>query len=264
MRPLTAITLTFIITLTTYGAGPPAPRVRPQPPPRQTRSAAAEDLDALNRRVRELYEAEKYEEASKLAQTALGAAERQSGPDSWETSAALMNLASVQVARRDMTKAGESLARLVEMRARRTGPSRKFEQSALELFTCIDASNLRGGPDLEMSRRIYRILAEDSVLEQGYRLSPGKAELKVGENLSKPQPEYPSAALRARATGAVVLRITVDEEGRVAEAIPLGCSAKMLVEAAAAAARVATFKPTLVDGRPVKVRGIIFYRFVIM
>ena len=262
MRPLTAITLTLIVTLTTFGAGPSAPRAR-QPQP-QTQTAAAEDLDALNRRVRELYEAKKYEEASKLAQTALASAESQTGPDSLETGAALMNLASVQVARQDLTKAKKSLARLVEMRAKRTGPSQKFEQSALELFTCIDASNLRGGPDLEMSRRIYRILVEDSVLEQGYRLSPDKAELKIGESLSKPQPEYPPRAREAGARGAVVLRITIDEEGRVVEALPLGCSVKALVEAAVRAARLATFKPTMVSGKPVEVRGIMFYRFVIM
>lgn len=259
MRSLTAFTLTIIITLTTFGAGRPAPHARQQPQPQ-----AAEDLDALNRRVRELYEAKKYDEAARLAQTALEAAERQSGRDSLETGAALLNLASVEMARRDMKKAEKLLARLVEMRAKRTGPSKKFEQIALELFVCVAASDPVDAPDPELIKRIHGIFVDDSVLEQGYRISPDRAELKGGELLSKPQPKYPGRALDARERGAVVLRVTIDEEGRVVEATPLGCSPKLLVSAGVEAARRATYSPTLVNGKPVSVRSIIHYRFVLM
>ena len=258
MPPLTAVTLTLVITLTTFGAGRPAPLAWQQPPPQQ-----AEDLAALNRRVLELYEAKKYGEAARLAQTALEAAERQSGPDSLETSAALMNFASVEVARRDMKKARKSLVRLVEMRAKRAGPSKKFEQSALELFVCVAASDPKDAPDPELIKRIHSIFVEDSVLEQGFRISPDRAELKGGELLNKPQPKYPRMALDARASGGVVVRVTIDEEGRVVEATPLNCSANMLAGAGAEAARRATFNPTLVNGKPVRVRSIIHYRFVI-
>ena len=262
MRLLTTVTLTLFALLPAGAAG--AAAVVRQQPPGQGQAAGAEDLGALNRRVRELYEAKKYEEAARLAQTAVEAAERQFGQDSLEAGAALMNLANIYVARRDSAKAKKAMARVIELRAKRPGPSQQFERDALEGFTCLDASNLRATPDLDLSRRIYRILVEDSVLEQGYQLSPDKSELKIGEPAGKPQPDYPAGAKAAHASGVAVMRITVDESGRVVETAPLGCSTPAFVDAGASAARRASFKPTLVNGKPVRVRGIIFYRWIIM
>jgi TonB family protein len=262
MRLLTAITLT-LFTLAPVGVGKTVPGVGQQPPA-QGQSGEAVDLNALNKRVRELYEAKKYDEAARLAQTAVEAAERQFGPASKESGPALMNLANIQATRRDMSKARKVMTRLVELREKHPGAPQQFEREALELFSCLDASDLRGKPDPDLIKRIHRLLVEDSVLDQGYKLPTDKAELKLGELLSKPQPKYPGEALAARASGAVVLRITIDEAGQVVEATPLDCSQRLLVKAAAEAAFRATFNPTLVGGKAVKVRSIIIYRFVLM
>lgn len=259
MRLLTVITLT-LLTLITVGAAGGAAGVPQQP---QGQTAEAEDLSALNRRVRELYVSKKYEEAERLGRTAVEASERQFGLDSSEAGAALLNLANIQVTRRDTSKARKSMTRFIELREKHPEAPQPSEREALELFTCIDASDMRTKPDVELNKRIHRILVEDSLLEQGGKLPADNAELKVGELLRKPQPEYPMAALSARVSGAVVLRITIDEGGMVVDANPLACSPRLLVKPAAEAASRARFAPTLINGKPVRVSSVIIYRFVI-
>ena len=80
--------------------------------------------------------------------------------------------------------------------------------------------------------------------------------------VSKPAPPYPPAAKAARASGAVTVEVVVDERGGVTSARATAGHA-LLRAAAEAAARQARFSPTLVAGRPAKVRGTITYNFVL-
>lgn len=85
----------------------------------------------------------------------------------------------------------------------------------------------------------------------------------VGEQiLDAPEPAYPPIAQAARAEGTVRVRVTVNEDGRViaAEAVS---GHPLLRAAAVSAAREAKFKPTVVDGEPVKVSGVISYDFTL-
>ncbi len=81
-----------------------------------------------------------------------------------------------------------------------------------------------------------------------------------GKAISKPQPAYPPIAKAARASGTVTVQVTVDEEGRVISARAAG-GHPLLQQAAVAAARQARFSPTLLSGQPVKVSGVITYKF---
>lgn len=81
-----------------------------------------------------------------------------------------------------------------------------------------------------------------------------------GKATSLPKPAYPAIARAAHASGAVNVRVLVDESGNVLTA--LAVSGHPLLQASAvAAARQAKFKPTLLSGQPVKVSGIIVYNF---
>lgn len=83
-----------------------------------------------------------------------------------------------------------------------------------------------------------------------------------GKAISKPQPPYPALAKAARASGLVTVRVTVDETGHVVSATPV--SGHPLLQAASAeAAKQARFAPTLRDGEPVKVTGVLTYNFVL-
>ncbi len=80
--------------------------------------------------------------------------------------------------------------------------------------------------------------------------------------VSKPQPAYPAEALAARAQGTVTVRIVVDETGKVLSAEAVS-GHPLLKPAAVAAARQARFTPTSLQGQPVKVKGVITYKFVL-
>ena len=83
--------------------------------------------------------------------------------------------------------------------------------------------------------------------------------------LSKPEADYPADALARGVSGVVRVQVTVDETGRVIMAglLTAGRQPQSLREAAVEAAYKATFKPILVDGRPVVASGTIDYQFVL-
>jgi TonB family protein len=83
-----------------------------------------------------------------------------------------------------------------------------------------------------------------------------------GQKLYAPEPEYPPIAKAAGAEGTVSVRVTVDEEGNVIAAKAVS-GHPLLQSAAVDAARAAKFKPTVVDGKPVRVSGVISYVFTL-
>ena len=82
-----------------------------------------------------------------------------------------------------------------------------------------------------------------------------------GKALSLPHPPYPAIARAARASGTVVVQVTIDENGQVISARAVS-GHPLLQAVAVAAARQARFSPTKLSGQPVKVMGVITYNFV--
>jgi TonB family protein len=84
-----------------------------------------------------------------------------------------------------------------------------------------------------------------------------------GKAVSLPKPEYPADARRARTSGTVSVQVLIDETGMVISAkVVSGTEMASLRQASEAAAMKATFSPTLLSGQPVKVSGVITYKFV--
>ena len=81
-----------------------------------------------------------------------------------------------------------------------------------------------------------------------------------GKAISLPQPQYPPVARAAKASGTVVVQVTIDENGNVTSANAVS-GHPLLQAAAVVAARGAKFSPTKLSGQPVKVTGIIQYNF---
>lgn len=82
-----------------------------------------------------------------------------------------------------------------------------------------------------------------------------------GRALSLPKPAYPQEARAERATGIIVIKVTIDENGRVLDAEDMCGGNSWLVKAAREAAYGARFSQTLMSGEPVKVTGLITYKF---
>ncbi len=82
-----------------------------------------------------------------------------------------------------------------------------------------------------------------------------------GKAISLPKPAYPPIAKAARISGTVVVQILIDERGCIRTARALS-DHPLLQAASVQAARQSCFYPTLLSGRPVKVKGVITYNFV--
>ncbi|HEY0544864.1 MAG TPA: TonB family protein [Pyrinomonadaceae bacterium] len=83
-----------------------------------------------------------------------------------------------------------------------------------------------------------------------------------GKALSLPKPAYPAIAKTARASGTVVVQVTIDENGSVISANAIS-GPPLLRAAAVQAARGARFSPTKLSGQPVKVTGVINFNFTL-
>jgi TonB family protein len=82
-----------------------------------------------------------------------------------------------------------------------------------------------------------------------------------GKASSLPAPEYPAAARAVNASGAVNIQVTINEQGDIVSATAVS-GHPLLRQAAEEAARKAKFAPTLLQGIPVSVTGVLVYNFV--
>jgi TonB family protein len=89
-----------------------------------------------------------------------------------------------------------------------------------------------------------------------------RADLKIinGRATSLPRPRYPSEARNAKVTGTVNVLVTIDEKGKVISAQAIS-GHTLLRPPAEEAARQARFNPPSIEGKPVKITGIIRYNF---
>ena len=93
-------------------------------------------------------------------------------------------------------------------------------------------------------------------------LKPVSGGVLNGTAINLPPPSYPETAKRLRMEGLVTVEVVVDETGKVISAQATGGPAT-LREAAVQAALKARFSPTKLSGQPVKVSGMINYKFAL-
>jgi TonB family protein len=92
-------------------------------------------------------------------------------------------------------------------------------------------------------------------------VEPEKPAVINGKAISLPKPSYPLEAKTVKASGTVSVKVLIDEEGNVIEAKGEN-GHPSLREAAEKSALQAKFTPTLINGKKVRVTGIITYNFV--
>ena len=94
-------------------------------------------------------------------------------------------------------------------------------------------------------------------------LKPVSGGVLNGTAITLPQPVYPDAAKRMRTAGTVSVDVVLDESGKVVSAIATSGPA-ILRDSAVQAALKARFSPTKLSGQPVKVSGVINYKFALV
>jgi TonB family protein len=126
---------------------------------------------------------------------------------------------------------------------------------------------------------IFLLVLAGVVAAQGTEAPTLRGGILNGRAISLPKPEYPDSAKSAGIGGMVGVEVLIDENGLVISAVadPMdqhhvvgsdgqpvsaGPIDPALAQAAEQAALLARFAPTLLSGRPVKVKGLIVYNFV--
>ena len=94
-------------------------------------------------------------------------------------------------------------------------------------------------------------------------LKPVSGGVLNGTAVNLPPPVYPEAAKRMRTQGVVTVEVILDETGKVVSA-NASAGPTILRDAAVQAALKARFSPTKLSGQPVKVSGVINYKFALV
>ena len=114
--------------------------------------------------------------------------------------------------------------------------------------------------DFAPARATLRVteIGEDESPAVGKEAAPIEGGVLNSKALSLPQPRLSEEAKRQKQTGRITVRVIVDENGKVVSATAMNGPA-VLREIAEAAAREATFAPTVQDGITVRVAGELVY-----
>jgi TonB family protein len=78
--------------------------------------------------------------------------------------------------------------------------------------------------------------------------------------IAESRPTYPEKAKKEKAQGTVVVRVRVDEEGKIYEATPC-LGHPLLQQSSITAAQRTMLSPTVLSGKAVKVAGVLVYIF---
>jgi TonB family protein len=200
------------------------------------------------------YAAGNFKETEAAYKRMLVLREKAHGSDSAEVAQSLFTLGEFYRARRELALALDSYKRSLNLHGKLTGVMTPEFERVSDGFRCVAYSH--GKPELFKELTEIRKQFEPPAAAE-------KSEIRVlnGKALSLPKPEYPDAAAQRRLAGIVVVKVEVDETGSVIGASDMCQGPPFLSEAAVAAARQARFSPTILDGQPVKVIGIIQYKF---
>ena len=195
-------------------------------------------------------------EAEDVFKRALAAREKAFGPESLRVAQSLFALGEFYRGEKDFERAASSYKRSLAIHGKLSGIFTPEFERASDSFTCLayESKKLDIVKDLnEIRKQFGPPQAPAESVET--RILDGTA-LKLG------RPEYPPEARDRRLSGFVVVKLEIDETGRVTGASDMCQGPPYLSESAVKAAMQSRFTPTKLSGMPVKVKGVIKYNFV--
>lgn len=200
--------------------------------------------------------------SEKFYQRALELREKFNGAEAAETINVLWSLGNLNRSIKDYAQAAELYRRVYEVRLKTLGAGKFETMDAAERRACTLSKMGKSDEAKAFSEQFKTARKAAGVSDEESPTAISGVINGLASDLAKPP--YPSEAKQARASGTVNVSITIDENGSVIHA----CGADLpkahpaLVEASEAAAYQSKFKPTTINGKPVKVTGTLVYNFV--
>lgn len=198
-----------------------------------------------------------YRKAEEASQLAIAIREAKIGANHPDVAETLFGLAQQYRFRGNVDQAVPLYLRSLSIHGESSGVKDPYFEKVSDAFRCMVYETQRTDlfKELDAIRKRYNPAATDNTAESENRVLNGRA-------LTLPKPGYPSEARARRESGVVVIQVTIDETGRVISAKDI-CQGPAVISAESLkAAWQARFTPTKLSGMPVKVTGVIQYRFV--
>ena len=187
---------------------------------------------------------------------ALAIREKAFGPDQKEFATSLYMLAEFYRFTGKAENAQPLYERAAVLRKKLLGPENAEYLKTRDRYFCLVYEKV--GENREKKLKVFEEKLEDTLSKN----STVEGGVLNGRAISLPRPVYSEEARRVRARGTVIIKVTIDELGRVIDAEDMCGGDPLLAKASLTSARAARFTPTKLLGQPVKVSGVITYNFV--
>lgn len=200
-----------------------------------------------------------FDKAQGKIERALQLSEKTNGKDSLETGRILLKLAQIYEFKFQYEKAAPLLLRSLAIKINKLG--RESDETRFVYSNAFCALTKTG--QLEEAKNLTQDF-DPPLTEFGRKISKMetiKGGVVNGKALSLPRPAYPRGAAAKGISGAVQVQVTIEQTGRVIFACAIK-GAKELHLASEIAAYNSKFAPTQLEGKPVRVTGVIVYNFV--
>jgi TonB family protein len=194
--------------------------------------------------------------AEKKLLRAVELSEKLNGKDSMETALSLFNLAQIYHLTDDYERAVPHLLRALDIKA---GKDDKLDKQTDEIYMYTQCALSKTGREKELTALSERLDPKTKVAPENQERSINGGIVN-GIAISLPKPPYPAEARGTGARGAVAVQVKINEAGKVIFACAIN-GAKPLHKAAEIAAYQSKFKPTTLNGKTLKVTGVITYNF---
>ena len=195
-----------------------------------------------------------FEETEAAYKRSLALREKSLGVDDPQVGEVWFALGEFYRYRRKLEPAVASYKRALTIYGKRSIDSAEFERTS-DGFACLGYDHRKPELFKELTAIRKQLAGPDGPKD------PEPGMVLNGRAIELPQPSYPAEAQQRRLMGMIVVKVEIDETGKVIKATDMCQGLPYLSEAAVAAAWKARFTPTKLSGMPVKVKGVIQYNF---
>lgn len=210
----------------------------------------------MDRLVQAYYGNRDDRKAEDMIKRSLAAKEKALGAESAIVAEAFLTLGQFYRAKKSFERATENYRRSLLIYGKVSGIGSPEFDRAIDEFYCV-AAITDNKKLLEELQGIWRQFLPPHTPREIY-----ETEDLRGRALVLPKPDYPAAALDRRLAGIVIVKVEIDETGKVTRARDMCQGPPYLSESAVKSAQGAVFKPTLFRGVPIRSKGAIRYNFV--
>jgi TonB family protein len=217
--------------------------------------------DQLQAEVVRLFAEKEYDKALVLAKQVLEIRERILGPDHLAVAPSLQNVAELLIAKKKHKEAADVYRRSLIIYEKASSVNDPKVIESFGRYICLLTTIGRKDEIVDVRKRLFK-------LENGFDESVGVSGqgskvdgIMQGRALSLPHPEYSAEARANRVSGSVVMKVRVNEVGKVIELKSI-CGHPLLVKASESAVWRARFEPAVIKGQPVPFTSTVIYNFI--